>query len=159
MKKEYVGYLKIFVIIFVVAIYVFVYHNYFRLVVVSGNSMADTVSDGGVCFVNVNDINIDRYNIVLVKLNYQVAIKRIIGLPNDKILIKDGFVYVNGKRLDEYDYFTEKEGMFSAEVQLKENEYFVLGDNREISYDSRDYGAVEESEIVGVVDKILFKGF
>jgi len=79
-------------------------------------------------------------------------IKRIIGLPGDEVVIKNGLVLINGKILDESKYLppnTKTEGY--VEIKLKENEYFVLGDNRGASSDSRFWGPLRKENIVGRV--------
>lgn len=78
-------------------------------------------------------------------------IKRIIGLPGEEIDINEGHVFVNGKLLKE-DYipshFYTSKGIFNR-IKLAKNEYFVLGDNRNNSSDSRQWGPVKKQEIIG----------
>lgn len=83
-------------------------------------------------------------------------IKRVIGLPGDIVFINDGFVYVNGKKLDETAYLKEEvktyAGSFMKEgdpVTVPQGHYIVLGDNRPFSSDSREWGFIKEEEIVG----------
>ena len=81
-------------------------------------------------------------------------IKRIIGLPGETICIKDGNIYVDGERLTEtYGYYTgdrEMEGYDAEEeILVGEDEYFVLGDNRNNSLDSRRIGCIRENDILG----------
>lgn len=82
-------------------------------------------------------------------------IKRIIGVPGDLIFIDQGDVYVNSNLLDESLYLADNiktqavNGV--SEVTLQDNEYFVMGDNRPASFDSRRFGAVDKSEFVGRV--------
>ncbi len=90
------------------------------------------------------------------KMPSQYYIKRIIGLPNEKIKIDQGKITIfndqnpNGFLLDESDYiFTTTKTAFSLEIKLNEKEYFVLGDNRQASSDSRTWGPLPENFIIG----------
>lgn len=98
-----------------------------------------------------------RFDIIVFKQNGKehsfYNIKRIIGLPGEKVLIQDGIVYINGVPLEEK---IEVELMITAgivadEILLDENEYFVLGDNRNSSEDSRfsNLGNVVSEDIIG----------
>lgn len=82
-------------------------------------------------------------------------IKRVIALPNEEITLKAGYVYVNGRRLDEaylapgtitsgHSFLYEGQSLV-----LKQNEYFVMGDNRGSSSDSREWGTVPRENIIG----------
>jgi signal peptidase I len=87
-------------------------------------------------------------------------LKRLIGLPGDEVEIKDNNVYVNGKKLDE-PYLspgtkTELVQPGSLKLTVKENEYFVLGDNREHSRDSRELGPIPKANVVSRVWVRLF---
>ena len=85
--------------------------------------------------------------------NEKNLIKRIIGLPGDVIAITDGYVYVNGEKIQE-DYLPGQgiSGEMDA-ITVPENQLFVMGDNREVSEDSRSprVGTIDESTIVGKV--------
>jgi len=83
-------------------------------------------------------------------------IKRIIGLPGETVKIANGKVYVNGEVLDESKYLSDSVITGAAdytagdkEVVLGEGQYFVCGDNRQQSSDSRYWGPIEESSIIG----------
>lgn len=84
--------------------------------------------------------------------NSHYYLKRIVGLPGESIQIIDGYVYINGERLpeDEYDKMADY-GIAENEIQLGSDEYFVLGDNRNMSEDSRsgNIGAVKKDTIAG----------
>lgn len=80
-------------------------------------------------------------------------IKRVIGVPGDEIDIKDGFVYRNGEKVEE-SYVSgpvEKKGDTVFPVKLSEGDYFVLGDNRAVSFDSRylQVGNIKKKDIIG----------
>lgn len=91
------------------------------------------------------------------EINY---IKRIIGLPNEKIDIKNGKVYVNDKIISE-QYLsreftsTEQSNLKEISVSLGDEQYFVLGDNRENSSDSRIFGPINEDSIIGKAFVVL----
>lgn len=83
-------------------------------------------------------------------------VKRIIGLPNELIQFQDGQLFVNG-RLSEEDYLVNIcVSCRDGEWLLGENEYFVVGDNRATSYDSRNYGAIQSESIMA---KVLFRWY
>lgn len=97
------------------------------------------------------------------------SIKRIIGLPGEKVQLKNGKVYINNKPLLEDSYISQdkstlidacisesKPVFISKPAIISENSYFVLGDDRNISYDSRCWGLVPKKNIIGRVSKIFF---
>ncbi len=75
-------------------------------------------------------------------------IKRVIGLPGETVEVKDGKVYVNEKPLDE-PYLNSPMQYDSGPIQVPEGHVFVMGDNRSVSLDSRSFGPIEISSIVG----------
>ncbi len=124
-----------------------------------GKSMNPTLYEGDIV-VSVKSGSFSRGDIIAFYFNNSVLVKRIVGCPGDVITIdEDGNVYVNNSLLKE-DYISDKSYGSSSDIDfpftVPENEYFVLGDNRDISVDSRDsrIGCVEQSEIVG---KIVFR--
>lgn len=110
----------------------------FKVYIPSG-SMIPTLNEGDQLFVTrvYNLDNLKRGDILVFdsdELN-DVLIKRLIGLPGDKIKIVKGTVYVNGEKLEE-DYVKNSDDI-SGEFEVPEGKYFFLGDNRAISYDAR----------------------
>jgi signal peptidase I len=77
-------------------------------------------------------------------------VKRVIGLPGDRIEIRDGRVYVNGQ-LQPEPYITRRDNSDYAPIRLGSGQYFVLGDNRRASDDSRDWGPVPAENVIGKV--------
>jgi signal peptidase I len=144
--------------------------NFYSLAFVSGNSMKNTVCNNGICIEQKSGYDIERYDIVVAKVkkqgaensaglfSYKKMIKRVIGLPGDTIDIHDGTVYVNGSGIEAYNYDTETTSDITYPLTLGEDEYFILGDNRSNSYDSRYFGCVKQDQIQGKIVKILYRG-
>jgi signal peptidase I len=107
-----------------------------------------------------NTGQIKRDDVIVYKNNAteQDFIKRVIALPGETVMIKDGSVFVNGTKLDEASYLTRGDetqvGRFLKEgqsVKVPANSYFVLGDNRPFSNDSRENGFVSQKDVIGKV--------
>ena len=146
------------VLIFSVLTYFFIFQQY----KVVGSSMEPNVKDGEVYIVNKIAYKFSfpqREDVIIFNVssrNFGPFVSRVIGLPGDTLKItQDGKVYVNGKLLDEpYAQgvtYVKGNGLLSneQEVVVPENEYFALGDNRYHSSDSRQFGFVKRSDIVG----------
>lgn len=85
----------------------------------------------------------------LIQQNFHDAfIKRVIGTPGDKVEVKEGKVFVNDQPLTE-DYIFEPPNRNAPPVVISPNQYFVMGDNRNSSYDSRFWGTVPRDRIIG----------
>jgi len=82
-------------------------------------------------------------------------IKRVIGLPGETVEVRNGQVLINGQELDE-DYISNLSTQSYEESVLSESEYFLLGDNRVNSYDSRSFGPVDKKYIIG---RVWFRGW
>ncbi len=126
---------------------------------VSGHSMEATLQDGDNLIVDKLSYHFrdpKRFEIIVFPYRHKentYYIKRIIGLPGEKVQVKDGYVYVDGEQLDE-NYgleVMEDAGIAAEEIKLGDDEYFVLGDNRNHSSDSRDpsVGVLHRNELIG----------
>ena len=109
----------------------------------NGSSMKPVLESGDVVLMNRLSSDIGKPNrldvVVFEREGQQPGIKRIIGLPGETVQIVDGYIYINGKQLDEHygNEIIEEAGMAAEPVTLGEDEYFVMGDNRNDSKDSR----------------------
>lgn len=120
---------------------------------VNGPSMDKTLKDKEIMILN-KLADIKRGKIVVVDIGSEKVIKRVIGLPGDSIYCTDGKLYINDKLYEE-DYTSSITLDFTKEY-LKDDEYFVMGDNRAVSMDSRTFGPVKKEQILGVSDFVLF---
>lgn len=122
---------------------------------VNGSSMEPTLHNNELVLINKIGLNkgIDRYDIVVVKYENSTIIKRVIGLPYETVEYIDDTLYIDGKIVN-----TKVDFEYTKDFKLTagKNEYIVLGDNRNISKDSRIIGPVKESDIIGKVDLVLF---
>ena len=112
--------------------------------------MLPTLKNGNIICIKKYNLNLKDNDIVVARKNGQIIIKRLVGLPHDKIKI-DEYLYVNGEKHD--NLYIQDNGEIQNEIVLKEKEYFVLGDNRQNSIDSRnkEIGIILEEEIIGIV--------
>lgn len=125
-------------------------------VVVNGTAMLPAYSEGDRVMLDTNFGELKRGDVIsfLYPINQQQwFIKRIIGLPNETIEIKDGVVFVEGRQLDEpYLAPAMNQGKSILPlVKVNNDNYFVLGDNRDNSSDSRLWGTVPKELVKGVV--------
>ena len=127
-------------------------------VVVQGRSMMPTLKDGERYYLNrwrYLFVAPKRGDIVVIRDpgHSDFAVKRIVAQPFDWINLKNGHLYINGRRLDEsylaQDTRTDAPDLKEKWIQLGSDQYYVLGDNRANSEDSRFYGRVDRKNIVG----------
>lgn len=126
---------------------------------VNGDSMNVTLEDGDNLIVDKLSYRFtdpERFDIIVFPYKYQEKtyyIKRIIGMPGETVQIIDGMVYIDGEMLDETygKEVMQYSGVASDPITLGEDEYFVLGDNRNNSSDSRDpsVGNIQKDQIIG----------
>ena len=135
----------------------------FQSVTMQESSMEPTLSVGDKYFVNRLVYKVSspkRGDIIVFRTNGSddaaLHIRRVIGLPGETVQITDGAVYINGEKLDESAYGFDailNGGLAEEQIVLDDDEYFVLGDNRNGSGDSRytDIGNVGLENIIGTV--------
>lgn len=121
-------------------------------IIINGSSMQPTFIDGDVCIARKFDVEPQKYDIVIAKIEGKTLVKRVLGLPGETLQVIAGEVYINGEAVDSnYDFFTEDMGLLANPYTVGENEFFIMGDNRAGSCDSRDFGSVKREDIKGIV--------
>ena len=156
--KEILGWL-VYIAILLAAVYVLITYVGQRTEV-SGHSMEPTLQHGDNLIVDKISYRFhdpSRYDIIVFPYKYEentFYIKRIIGLPGEIVQVKDGYTYINGKKLTSDIYGREvmdEPGIAEEPVKLGKDEYFVLGDNRNHSSDSRDpsVGVLHRKDLIG----------
>lgn len=139
----------------------------FQLCIIHGNSMEDTYHDkeyhlmyhgfnlepkhSDIVVIKYNNFNDRHWGLVDGSKKYSLIIKRVIGVPGDTIEIRNNTVYLNNQKLDEpylktHDSFDDLEA-----YTLAQDEYFVMGDNRDESLDSRLIGPIYSEEVYGII--------
>lgn len=122
---------------------------------VHGDSMYPTLNGNEIMLLNKLG-HIDRFDIVVVKLEDRDdnLIKRVIGMPGETIEIRNSVIYINNEAIEDVYAFGDTSTV--DKITLGSDEYFVLGDNREVSLDSRIFGAVKKSDIKGTTNFIMY---
>lgn len=144
------------------AIFILIYAFLFRLHQVFGHSMDPNFQDKEYVATDIISYRFrdpERGDVIVLKAPSDPTkdfIKRIIGLPNEKIKLQDSAIFINGKRLDERKYLDDSvktyPGSFlknNEELTIPADSYIVMGDNRGNSSDSREWGFLKRDAIIG----------
>lgn len=129
---------------------------------VTGKSMSPTLKENDFVIME-NFSQIKRFDIIVfTSPDGETYIKRVIGLPGDRVVYEHDQLYINGEKIDEpfLKDVTKKENeyVFTTDLDTKEligtdkipkNNYFVLGDNRRLSKDSRSFGTISQTSVLG----------
>jgi len=149
--KELLPYVVIILVVFFIKLFVV------APIRVNGPSMEDTLHDKDIMIldeVSYRFSEIKRFDIVVIKYKDDYLIKRVIGLPGEKIEYRDNKLYINDKFVKEE--FSHKITEDFTSMTIPSNMYFVLGDNRVNSTDSRIIGFIDKKDIRGKTDLIIF---
>lgn len=153
--KELIIYGSIILIIILIRTYII------TPVRVNGTSMYPTLKNGEIMLLNkityrFNDIK--RFDIVVVKTDDDKIIKRVIGLPGETLKYENHVLYIDGQEVKE-PYLKQETEDFDIEdlgyTKIPSNCYFVMGDNRGNSRDSRMIGCVDKKQITGKADLVI----
>jgi signal peptidase I len=166
-KREGLEWIKAFALGMIIFIFIriFFFSNY----VVEGESMLPTLEDGNKVVVNklgYETEDLKRFDVIVFHANEEEDfVKRVIGLPGDKVEYREDMLFINGKKVEEpfLKQYREQSpvGYLTGDFTLQdltgvervpEGNLFVLGDNRLGSWDSRQFGFISEKQVVGKVN-------
>ena len=145
---------------FVIAVAFLIVWTFFSRVVMQGFSMSPRINDRDVVLVNrlyKRFLPLKRYDVIAFYLNDQDNLKRIIGIPGDRVRISSGNVYVNNEKVSSEFVSDSISSGFEQEVLVENGQYYVLGDNLYSSKDSRssDIGTISQNALIGKVWYIM----
>ncbi|MCI5967435.1 MAG: signal peptidase I [Tenericutes bacterium] len=149
--KEIIPYLVIIILVLLIKAFIF------TPVIVNGPSMMTNLHDKDIMILDkigmkINGIN--RFDIVVIQTSQSKIIKRVIGLPGEIIEYKDNKLYINDKEVED-PYPSQITGDIERQL-IPENTYYVLGDNRTDSVDSRILGPIDKNKILGHATFIIY---
>ncbi len=149
--KELLPYIIIIIVVIIIRTFIF------TPVVVNGPSMMNTLHNGDVMILDKIGMklgDIKRFDIVVIQTGKTKIIKRVIGMPGETISYHDNKLYINGKEVS--DNHSNEITYDFEEVKIPDGEYYVLGDNRTDSVDSRILGTIPKNEILGHATFIIY---
>lgn len=150
--KEIVGYVIVIIIVLLVKQFII------TPIRVNQSSMNNTLYDKDIMIldkISYRFSDIKRFEIVVIKKDKEYLIKRVIGLPGETVEYKDNKLYINDKVVEEN--FNHKDtNDFKLEGVIPDNYYFVVGDNRTNSLDSRIIGLIDKKDILGKTNLVLY---
>lgn len=159
-KKEWLEWLKAIILAIIIAL--FIQNFIFATSIVEGDSMEPTLEDGERLIFNKIIYILDepqRGDIVIIQQPNKNYVKRIIALPGETIEMKNSELFIDGERYIE-TFLSEENSRRTGEfgpIRIPQNSYFVMGDNRAISKDSRNgLGFIQRDEIIGKSELIIY---
>lgn len=159
-QSKFISFIKEFFVYFLIIVAVILIRTFLVTPIrVDGDSMNDTLKDGEILLLKKYDKSYERFEVIVFNYKDEKLIKRIIGLPGDHIVYKDNKLYINNEYVAEsmidkrtYDFDLKELGFDT----IPDHYYFVLGDNRINSKDSRMIGLISEKDILGTTNFVLF---
>ena len=157
MKDKVVKFFKDNYSYIIIIIIVLLFRTYIATPIrVNGTSMHPTLKEKEIMILNKIGLTkgIDRFDIVVVKTEEKHLIKRIIAMPGETVTYSEGNLYINGKKMED-KYALSATQDFKV-YKLKKDQYFVMGDNRAVSNDSRNLGPISKKDIIGKTSLVIF---
>ena len=153
-KKKTVKHITEIISASILAVFIagFIRIFFFDTYIITNKSMRPTLDEGyKILLIKKNFIfnGIKNFDIIVFRMGENNLVKRVVGREGDRIEIIDGELYLNNDLIKyEYYFFDEED---NASYTVGKNQYFVLGDNISVSEDSRSFGFINESDIIGRV--------
>lgn len=142
-------------VVVIVVVFYLLLQFVFGISRVDGKSMYPTLEDSQTVLFSRLNTSYEVGDVVCVKMpSGELYVKRIVAATGDVVDIQDGKLYINGEAVSEsyaQGNTYEEDGLITYPYEIGENKYFVLGDNREESVDSRSFGAVVKEQILGTL--------
>lgn len=140
---------------------------FFTIIRVDGGSMSDTLLNNDRLFVSVLDVKKDgpeRFDVVICKYPNRPDqyVKRVIGMPGDTLMVRRGVLYINDEAYEEPYLSDARTVSFDrgsnnfGPIEIPDGKYYVMGDNRDDSNDSRRVGMIDEDMMIGEVKYIIW---
>jgi len=151
--KEIIPYIIVVVTVIIIRTYII------TPVRVDGTSMYPTLENNQILLLKKFDKKIERFELIVIEYDYTKLIKRVVGLPGEHVKYVDNSLYINDKLIKEdfIDTTTKDFDLSSLGVDvIPEGYYFVMGDNRNNSIDSRTIGLISKDEILGTTSFSIF---
>ena len=150
--KDILGYVIVIVVVLLIK------HFIVTPIRVNQSSMNNTLYDKDIMIldkISYRFKDIKRFDIVVIKREKEYLIKRVIGLPGDMVEYKDNKLYINEKIVEE-NFLHKDTSDYKLDSVIPDNYYFVVGDNRSNSLDSRVFGLIKKDEILGKTSFVIF---
>lgn len=155
-KLKTVFVVSVFLLLFLSSLTYFFYEVYYiDEYNIHGDSMVPTFKDGEIVKSSMylkGITSLKNDDVIILNVDDNVMIKRLIAQEGDTIEIKNGQVFVNEMERDNH-----LNTVGDVHLKLNKNEYFVLGDNRKVSNDSRYFGVIYSNQILGVLERKMIK--